>query len=112
MTGDRVSNPGTIDALDALARGDVDSARVHATLASVEALEVIGAELYRIRVAVEVIAGDVLDRAAAVELGDPPSLPTPAAARINPAGAELRHIGRLDVLLDPDKSERRSDDER
>jgi hypothetical protein len=54
-----------------------------------QALDLIGAELYRIRVAVEVIAGAELDRDS-----DPP-LPGSMRAR---AAAELEHIGRLGQL--------------
>ena len=55
-----------------------------------DVLDVIGAELYRIRVAVEVIAGAELDR----DQLDPP-LPGSMRAR---AAAELEHIGRLGQL--------------
>ena len=51
-----------------------------------DSLDLIGAELYRIRVAVEVIAGAELDRDS-----DPP-LPGSMRAR---AAAELHHLRRL-----------------
>ena len=55
-----------------------------------DVLDVIGAELYRIRVAVEVIAGAELDR----DQLDPPR---PGSMRAR-AAVELEHIGRLGQL--------------
>ena len=63
------------------ALGQIATANVYAMLALAESFDVIGAELYRIRVAVEVLAGEALDR----EQGE------------HPAGGELRHVGRLGV---------------
>ena len=63
----------------------------------VEVLEGIGAELYRIRVAVEVLAGDALDR----DLEGP--LAHPAGSMRERAVTELRHLGRLEDLRDPER---------
>jgi hypothetical protein len=46
----------------AAALGQMPSANVFAMLALAESFDTIGAELYRIRIAVEVLAGEALDR--------------------------------------------------
>jgi hypothetical protein len=59
---------GEAERVAAVAAHELDTAtelvlaRIHATLALVDALDVIGAELGRVRVAVEVLAGEALDR--------------------------------------------------
>ena len=58
-----------------------------------DALEEIGVEFYRTRIALEVLAGDALERR--VE-GGPDSWMSE-----HPAGAELRHVGRLGDVRPP-----------
>ena len=77
-------------------------AQVHATLALVTALDEIGAELYRVRVAIKVLAGDALDREAQAhpaggELVDPNEVELVTFATSDPV-----HRGQLvDILRDP-----------
>ena len=62
----------------------------------IEALEGMAAELYRIRVAVEVLAGDALDRE---DLGGV----HPAGSMRERAATELDHIAQLDRRLGFDR---------